>query len=264
MIQREYDKDWFSKICTMTIGAIEEFCQRTGGNIGSILALQRKLNTLIDSVKYLKPQASYDGIKRILAFLTSGKSVVLQFGRLNNLKSYILAANIITRHIHSAYVDLTEKAILDRTKFQEPRRLVICIEEAHKFLSAQVAKFSTFGTIARELRKYNVTLLIIDQRPSSIDSEVLSQIGTRATLLLNDENDINAVFVGEAGGENLKTILSQLNQKEEALLFGYSLPMPIVIRPRRYDSEFYKSVSQEEKLSKEDIIKRGELAAAEL
>ena len=40
-------------------------------------------------------------------------------------------------------------------------------------------------TIARELRKYNVTLLIVDQRPSGIDEEVMSQVGTRVTALLN-------------------------------------------------------------------------------
>ena len=264
MVQRIHERDWFSKICTMTIGQIEEFCSQNGANIGSLLALQRKLNTLVDSVKYLKPVTNYDGIKKILNFLTNGKSVVLQFGRLNNLKSYILASNIITRRIHSEYVNLTEQYLLDSTKYQEPKRLVITIEEAHKFLSPQVAKFSTFGTIARELRKYNVTLLIIDQRPSCIDSEVLSQIGTRATLLLNDENDINAVFVGESGSDNLKTILSQLNPKQEVLMLGYAMPMPIVVRSRRYDSDFYKSVSKEEKLTKEEIIKRGELAAAEL
>ncbi len=264
MIQREHERDWFSKICSMTVGDIQEFCNSTGANIGSIQALQRKLNTLVDTVKYLKPVTSYDGIKKILSFLTSGKSVVLQFGRLNNLKSYILASNIITRRIHSEYVNLTEQYLMAPENTKEPRRLVITIEEAHKFLSPQVAKFSTFGIIARELRKYNVTLLIVDQRPSGIDSEVLSQIGTRATLLLNDENDINAVFVGESGGNNLKTILSQLNPKQEVLIFGYAVPMPIVVRSRRYDSEFYKAMNKEEKLTKEEIIKRGELAAAEL
>lgn len=264
LLRGEHERDWFSKLCNMTIGELEEFCAKHGANIGSLLALQRKLNSLVDSVKYLKPVTSYDGIKKILSFLISGKSVVLQFGRLNNLKSYILAANIITRHIHAAYVDLTEKHLLDSTKYQAPKKLVITIEEAHKFLSSQVARFSTFGTIARELRKYNVTLLIIDQRPSGIDSEVLSQIGTRATLLLNDENDINAVFVGESGGENLKAILSQLNPKQEVLMFGYAIPMPIVVRTRRYDADFYRAMLEEEKLTKEEIIRKGELAAAEL
>ena len=187
-----------------------------------------------------------------------------EFGKVNNIKSYLLASNIITRHIHDAYVDMTENYLRDRNKHQQPNKLVITIEEAHKFLSPQVAKSGTFGTIARELRKYNVTLLIIDQRPSGIDSEVMSQIGTRATLLLNDENDINSVFVGESGTSALKEILSQLNPKQEVLMFGYAMPMPIVVRSRRYDSDFYKTISEKEELSKEDIIKRGELAAMEL
>ena len=161
-------------------------------------------------------------------------------------------------------MNLTEQYLLAPDNSREPKKLVITIEEAHKFLCPSVSKFSTFGTIARELRKYNVTLLIIDQMPSGIDSEVLSQIGTRATLLLNDENDINAVFVGESGGNNLKTILSQLNPKQEVLMFGYAMPMPIVVRSRRYDSDFYKAMNKEEKLTKEEIIRRGELAAAEL
>jgi uncharacterized protein len=42
---------------------------------------------------------------------------------------------------------------------------VIVVEEAHKLLNREMASQTTFSTIARELRKYYVTLLIIDQRP---------------------------------------------------------------------------------------------------
>jgi len=56
-----------------------------------------------------------------------------------------------------------------RNAAHKPRPLMITIEEAHKFLNPQVARQTTFGTIAREMRKYYVTLLVIDQRPSSID-----------------------------------------------------------------------------------------------
>ena len=39
-------------------------------------------------------------------------------------------------------------------------------------LAPQVAKQTIFGIIAREMRKYSVTLLIVDQRPSGIDPEI--------------------------------------------------------------------------------------------
>src|SRR5580704_3218211 len=109
----------------------------------------------------------------------------------------MLVANILTRRIHQRYVERKERAL--GGKEAEPRPLVITIEEAHKFLSPQLSGQTIFGTIAREMRKYNVTLLIVDQRPSGIDSEVLSQVGTRVCCLLDDEKDIDAVLTGVSG-----------------------------------------------------------------
>ncbi len=98
---------------------------------------------------------------------------------------------------------------------------------------------TAFGTIARELRKYNVTLLIVDQRPSGIDDEVMSQLGTRVTGWLGDEDDIRAVLSGLAGREQLRGMLARLQEKEEVLLLGWGVKMPIPIRSRRYDERFY-------------------------
>ncbi|HIG17048.1 MAG TPA: protoheme IX farnesyltransferase, partial [Candidatus Handelsmanbacteria bacterium] len=103
-----------------------------------------------------------------------------------------LVSNLLTRRIHRKYVEAKESAMGGAGK--EPRPLVIVIEEAHKFLNSSVASQTIFGIIARELRKYNVTLMVIDQRPSGIDSEVLSQVGTRFSCLLDNERDIDAVM----------------------------------------------------------------------
>ena len=50
------------------------------------------------------------------------------------------------------------------------------------------------------MRKYFVTLLVVDQRPSGIDNEVMSQIGTRITALLNDEKRYRRHFLPECRG----------------------------------------------------------------
>ena len=107
---------------------------------------------------------------------------------------------------------------------------MITIEEAHKFLNPSAAKQTIFGTIAREMRKYYVSLLVVDQRPSGIDDEVLSQIGTRITALLNDEKDIQAVLTGVSGTDGLQRAGQP---RLEAAGFGYRprRPMPVVIRP---------------------------------
>ena len=71
---------------------------------------------------------------------------------------------------------------------------MVAVEEAHKLLNREMASQTIFSTIAREMRKYYVTLLIIDQRPSQIYDEVMSQLGTRISGSLGDESDIDAVL----------------------------------------------------------------------
>jgi hypothetical protein len=154
----------------------------------------------------------------------------------------MLVANIITRRIHRIWKERTERSLNPAEQAERPRQLMITIEEAHKFLTATTSKQTIFGTIAREMRKYSVTLLVVDQRPSSIDDEVLSQLGTRITALLNDEKDIDAVFAGVSGSGGLKAVLATLDTKQQALVLGHAVPMPVVVRTRPYDADFYRAV----------------------
>jgi hypothetical protein len=119
---------------------------------------------------------------------------------------------------------------------------VIVLEEAHKLLNREMAAQTTFSTIAREMRKYYVTLLIVDQRPSQIYDEVMSQLGTRISGWLGDEDDIRAVLSGLAGREALRGMLARLQPKEEVLLLGWGVPMPLPISSRRYDADFWQEL----------------------
>ncbi|MDQ5967504.1 MAG: hypothetical protein QG625_3661 [Cyanobacteriota bacterium erpe_2018_sw_39hr_WHONDRS-SW48-000098_B_bin.30] len=236
-------QDWIATLLDMSGEEIEEFTQVHKGHPVALKTLQRRLNTIVQKTPYLRPRVSHNYIEEILTQIKSGKHVVLEFGRQNNLLSYMLATNIITRRIHADYVNQSERYICDPERVTPPRKLVIVIEEAHKFLSPQVAKQTIFGIIAREMRKYFVTLLIVDQRPSGIDPEILSQIGTRVTALLNDDKDIDAVFTGVSGSQTLRTVLSQMDPKQQALVLGYAVPMPVVVRTRPFDTDFYKAVA---------------------
>ena len=188
---------------------------------------------------FLVPHARENSVQRILEYLDRGMNVVLEFGRYTDVTVYMLIANILTRRIYAQYRERTEMAMGE--KADKPHPLVITIEEAHKFLNPSVAEQTIFGTIAREMRKYNVTLLVIDQRPSGIDDEVMSQLGTKATYLLDNEKDIDSVLMGVSGKSELKTVLSKLEAKQQALIFGHALPMPVVVKTREYGSaESYK------------------------
>ena len=188
----------------------------------------------LNRLPFLVPRARDNSVHRILEHLDRKMNVVLEFGRYTDVTAYVLVANILTRRIYDQYRERTERAMgEDKAK---PHPLVITIEEAHKFLNPAVAEQTIFGTIAREMRKYSVTLLVIDQRPSGIDEEVMSQLGTKATYLLDNDKDIDSVLTGVSGKNQLKTVLSKLEAKQQALIFGHALPMPVVIRTRDYGS----------------------------
>jgi len=45
-----------------------------------------------------------------------------------------------------------------------------------------------------------------------------------------------------AGKETLRGMLAHLQPKEEVLLLGWGVPMPIPIRSRRYDDSFWQEL----------------------
>jgi DNA helicase HerA-like ATPase len=195
-----------------------------------------------------------DGISEIVKALQAGQHVILSFGEHESDLDYLLVSNLLTRRIRETWERKTNEF---RTKGeQEPRQLVIVVEEAHKLLNREMAGQTAFSTIAREMRKYYVTLLIIDQRPSQIYDEVMSQLGTRISGWLGDEDDIHSVLSGLAGREALRGMLARLQPKEEVLLLGWGVPMPLPVRSRRYDDEFWQELQGKGKgkMSKEKAI----------
>ncbi|WP_416668339.1 helicase HerA domain-containing protein [Egbenema bharatensis] len=265
ILRNEFGKAWISRLLTMSNEEIQEFCEMKMGSKSSIMALQRKL-TRLDDLKYLRNTCPKNYVGQILESLEAGKHVVIEFGSQSNMLSYMLATNVIARRIHASYVHKAEKFLQTKNPSDRPHQLVITIEEAHRFLDSATVRQTIFGTIAREMRKYFVTLLVVDQRPSGIDNEVMSQVGTRITALLNDEKDIEAIFTGVSGGQALRSVLAKLDSKQQALLLGHAVPMPVVVRTRPYDETFYAEIGETawEELPTEAIFKAAEAARADL
>jgi Helicase HerA, central domain len=224
---------------------LKELAEEVGAHPESIAALYRKLRR-VDRLPFFKP---YHGahkeasvIDQMMEYINKGTNIIVEFGNYTSTFCYLLVANIITRRIHAEYVARTEQFLGSQNKDDEPTKLMITIEEAHKFLNPHAAKQTIFGIIAREMRKYYVSLLVVDQRPSGIDQEIISQIGTKIVAQLNDEKDINAVLTGVHGAGNLRSILASLDSKQQALLMGHALAMPVVIQTRKYDEAFYQAM----------------------
>lgn len=265
ILYSEFGKSWIVQLLNMTNEEIEMFCDEKRGHKGSIMGLQRKLLRM-DSLKYMRGVCPQNYISKIIQSLEAGRNVVIEFGSQSNMLSYMLVTNMITRRIHGHYVKKADKFLQSKNPCDRPTPLMITIEEAHRFLDPAIVQSTIFGTIARELRKYFVTLLVVDQRPSGIDNEVMSQIGTRITALLNDDKDIDAIFTGVSGAGGLRSVLSKLDSKQQALILGHAVPMPVVVKTRPYDATFYAEIGDpawEEKPDAE-LFAAAEIAKADL
>ena len=262
---------WFKAFMDLQSGAMAEndegkrvpapdsvaaWANETGVNVMAAEGLHNKLRRVFakaDKGGYIIADPASKGIKEVIDALEKGRSVVLSFGKHETDLDYLLVSNLLTRRIRDAWEEKTNE--FRSSGKSEPRPLVIAVEEAHKLLNREMAAQTTFSTIARELRKYYVTLLIIDQRPSQIYDEVMSQLGTRISGWLGDDDDIRAVLSGLAGREALRGMLARLQPKEEVLLLGWGVPMPLPVRSRRYDAKFWEELmgkGDKPKLSEQD------------
>jgi len=257
-------RGWFAKFRQMKIGetvltddgkkvpapgSVAAWANSMGVNVLAAEGLHNKLRRVFN-LPYIVEKPAADSISEIIKALEAGQHIVLSFGDNEADLDYLLVSNLLTRRIRQAWVKQTNA--VHTSGAGEPRPLVIVLEEAHKLLNREMAAQTTFSTIAREMRKYYVTLLIVDQRPSQIYDEVMSQLGTRISGWLGDEDDIRAVLSGLAGREALRGMLAHLQPKEEVLLLGWGVPMPLPISSRRYDDTFWQE------LQGKPVGKRGE------
>ena len=219
--------------------SVEAWADRSGVHPEAAKGLHSKMGPLFRRSYIIEDPAS-DTVSEIIKALDAGQHIVLSFGNHEKDLDYLLVSNLLTRRIRQAWEKRTNEY---RAKGErEPRPLVIVLEEAHKLLNREMAAQTTFSTIAREMRKYYVTLLIVDQRPSQIYDEVMSQLGTRISGWLGDDDDIRAVLSGLAGREALRGMLARLQPKEEVLLLGWGVPMPLPVSSRRYDQKFWEEL----------------------
>ena len=248
-----FREHWFSEFKAMTQelvtnddgkkvpapDSVAAWANGNGVNVMAAEALHNKLRRVFHK-DYIVPDPAADSVREIVEALQNGQHVILSFGDNETDLDYLLVSNLLTRRIREEWERKTNAFRSSGT--EEPRQLVIVVEEAHKLLNRDLASQTTFSTIARELRKYYVTLLVIDQRPSQIYDEVMSQLGTRISGWLGDEDDIRAVLSGLAGRDALRGMLARLQPKEEVLLLGWGVPMPLPVKSRRYDEEFWKQL----------------------
>ncbi len=173
-------------------------------------------------------------VSRLLRIPVDGKPVT------------ILDVSAIPSEIMNVVVSLLCRLVFDFALWSDRSEsvpvLLVC-DEAHRYVpSDENAGFEptrrAMGRIAKEGRKYGVSLCLVSQRPSEISEAVLSQCSTVFALRMASDKDLN--FVRGTLPESASALLNTLPalRHQEAVVIGEGVTHPMRIRFRDLDEEF--------------------------
>jgi DNA helicase HerA-like ATPase len=256
-------------------------------DLTQILQLEMgKMDKATDTAPYLRIRSKIDEIKADprYAFMFSGMLVadtMQQFlARIFRLPGdgkpiSIIDVSGVPSEITSVVVAVLSRMVFDFAIWSrgEPKRPVLLVcEEAHRYVpNERNADGSSVGRIlsriAKEGRKYGVSLGLITQRPSDLAEGVLSQCGTILSMRLNNERD--QAFVRAAMPEGARGFLDSIPalRNRECIAVGEGVATPIRLlfdsledgkRPASDDplfSELWRETGGEEQML-ERTIKR--------
>ena len=225
-------------------------------NLQPYKRLKRRIATLIADPRYqfiFKNQASARPIEEIIGRIfrlpVQGKPIsCLDFSGIPSE-----ALNIV--------VSVVSRLAFELATWSERKLpiLLVC-EEAHRYIprDKSLGFHSTrriIGRIAKEGRKYGVSLGIISQRPSELEPSTLSQCSTIFSMRLSNELDQN--FVRAAVPDGAAELLSFLPSlgTAETMVFGESvnLPMRVILNTLAEEYRPHSSSAKFTELWKNDM-----------
>lgn len=113
--------------------------------------------------------------------------------------------------------------------------LLVVLDEAHRFVpdGIDTPAHRILSMIAKEGRKYGTGLMLVTQRPSEIDSAILSQCGSMIALRLT--NSADRAKVAAAVPDDLGGLVDQLPSLRtgEGVFLGEVMPIPSRVRVRK-------------------------------
>jgi DNA helicase HerA-like ATPase len=204
--------------------------------IGYISTLVSRINDLLQTPQVMQVIEPRDGtgnaIDDIRRWIDDVNAPLLRIS-LRNLT--------FANHLREIVVNILGQSLLAWARegvFKE-MPLVVAIDEAHQFFDVTVGdefsstRLNAFDSIAKEGRKYGLTVCVATQRPGDLPAGVLSQVGMTIAHRLSDGRDRQRVEQAAAELDHSATHLLPGLVPGEAILMGVDFPVPVSVRITR-------------------------------
>ncbi|MBY0432210.1 MAG: DUF87 domain-containing protein [Rhodospirillales bacterium] len=221
---------------------------RVGDLIRIIDAGMGRLDKPDNSAPYLRLKMRLESLSsdRRFAFMFSGTIVrdnlAHLLSRILRIPSHgkpltIIDLSGVPSEIVDVLVSMLSRITFDFALWGErgsvPPVLLVC-EEAHRYIPKDESGFGStkraLSRIAKEGRKYGVSLCLVSQRPAELSPGILSQCGTLFALRMGNDQDQG--FVRAALPENARGMLDALPalRRQEAIVVGEGITVPVRLR----------------------------------
>lgn len=167
-----------------------------------------------------------DVLSRLLRIPASGRPIT------------IVDLSGVPSEVVDVFVSVVSRTIFDfavwSVRSQAAPLLLVC-EEAHRYIPSDEQKGfgpsrHALARIAREGRKYGVSLCLVSQRPSELSTTILSQCNTMFALRMSNEHDQH--YVRKALPEGWNGLIGALPalRSQEAVVVGEGVATPMRLR----------------------------------
>ncbi len=216
-----------------------------------------KLTGIVNSMEELRRNKRYGFL-----FETYGMTDLISFinrimGRNKPVKNIDLSG--IPHDIAMLVIGAVTKIIYNmKTLKNDESPMTLVCDEAHVYIpkdfqlsAAQRRMVEIFETIAKEGRKFGITLMVASQRPSELNSTIFAQCENCIVMKLNNENDKSIVKQRVKGGDDIIDGTAMFSSGD-CLVVGDACPIPLKIhvelakeRPQSRTIQFWDEWSKE-------------------
>ncbi len=220
---------------------LEQLAQNQGGNILQFVQmLSLRMRFLFSDERLngvVQPKEDITLVDWLEKYIGSNEA---EDGQVTLIDLSLIPSDII--HVVVAVLSrLTFEAIQRYRKiYKQELPTTIVLEEAHTFLrefnnNTSNICLETFERIAREGRKFGLSMVLSSQRPSELSQTVLSQCNT--FLLHRIVNDRDQDLVKKLVPDSLSGLLKELPilPSRKAILVGWAFPIPVLVEMRFLD-----------------------------
>lgn len=222
---------------------LEQLAENQGGNILQFVQmLSLRMKFLFSDERLngvVQPKEDIALIDWLNLYIGSNEA---ENGQITLIDLSLIPSDII--HVVVAVLSrLTFEAIQRYRKvYKKELPTTIVLEEAHTFLrefhnNSNNICLETFERIAREGRKFGLSMVLSSQRPSELSQTVLSQCNT--FLLHRIVNDRDQELVKKLVPDSLSGLLKELPilPSRKAILVGWAFPIPVLVEMKFLDKE---------------------------